>query len=231
MHQKSRTFKMLAKQCSIDRVHWCCSSRLRINVWRTMHFFRVVLFLVWGHVWTVLRIDLNGRGLLQSRDAEAFGLNDWWGKLRLQTVAWLLDVGLRLPPADPLLPGINSVLALQFWDFWNRGDLFEGPSLWRRLRGFWLLRLAALLWHVSSYFRKTCDAERFGSQCLWARDPPPGWLQITSLHVAVRSGSTESGMSWSNHLFLSGFPWSLSPFWSRGLLGSDTRLGHFSGGV
>lgn len=49
---------------------------------------------------------------------------------RLTAKAWILQVGLSLPPLDPSLPGINSIFTLQFWDFYFHG-LF-GSTLCRR---------------------------------------------------------------------------------------------------
>lgn len=51
--------------------------------------------------------------------------------LRLTTKAWLLQVGLSFPPLDPSLPGIDSVLTLQFGDF-SQGS--QGLVRWAFLR-------------------------------------------------------------------------------------------------
>ena len=58
------------------------------------------------------------------------GFLDW--VLRLTTKARLLQVGLSFPPLDPSLPGVDSVLTLQFGDFSQRSQGLVGWALLRR---------------------------------------------------------------------------------------------------
>lgn len=143
--------------------------------------------------------------LSRNHNADTFGVNWGSGTLWLQTIAWLLNVGLRLPPVDPLLPGINSVLALQFWDVRHHGTLFGRSFFWCQLHCSWqLLRLANLLQHVSPCIRKTRNAELFHFTSVSERGIPPP-TPNNQLGCCHQIGSyTESGLSLSKEV--------LSPF-------------------